>query len=92
MLVFGHFRWVRIDGQLSCFRKIYLLPLRLGVSVKMNVLLFLPGLILCLSKSEGIIKAGWCLILGVGVQGLIGAPFLTEYAREYLNKAFEFDR
>jgi alpha-1,3-mannosyltransferase len=57
----------------------------------MNVLLFLPGLLLCLSKSEGIFKTGVYMVFGVVVQVLLAIPFY-EFYHEYMERAFEFGR
>lgn len=66
--------------------------LTLAISVKMNVLLFLPGFLMIWSMSDGILKAVWNLILIVMTQGLIGLPFLKHNWKTYLGKAFELDR
>lgn len=65
----------------------------LGVGVKMNVLLFAPGLLLLFLQSsptlhETIINLAIC----ASIQILIGLPFLTTHPISYLQKAFEFDR
>jgi alpha-1,3-mannosyltransferase len=66
----------------------------LAVSIKMNVLLFAPGLLLLLIQAS----RGWkevILRLGFGCalpQLLLGAPFLLTYPVSYLRKAFELDR
>jgi len=79
----------------------------LAVSVKMNVLLFAPGLLLLLlqattlppssSSSEDLFPAVTILLqrLGLGCalpQLVLGAPFLFTYPVQYLRKAFELDR
>jgi alpha-1,3-mannosyltransferase len=66
----------------------------LAVSVKMNVLLFAPGLLLLLLQSSPNV---WTLIwrLGAGCalpQLVLGAPFLLAHPVSYLRKAFELDR
>jgi ALG3 protein len=66
----------------------------LAVSIKMNVLLFAPGLLLLLlqtsrSINEVILRLGLCCALP---QLLLGAPFLLTYPISYLRKAFELDR
>lgn len=66
----------------------------LAVSVKMNVLLFAPGLLLLLlqvSKSlpETIFRIGF--YCGVP-QLILGYPFLSTYPIQYLRKSFELDR
>ena len=65
----------------------------LAVSIKMNVLLFAPGLLLLLVQSQ----PNWghtaiCLGICAGVQLVLGAPFLTTHPVSYLRKAFELDR
>jgi alpha-1,3-mannosyltransferase len=67
----------------------------LAVSIKMNVLLFAPGLLLLLLQSSPDLQT----VVGVRLlaccalpQLLLGAPFLTTYPISYLRKAFELDR
>ena len=65
----------------------------LAVSIKMNVLLFAPGLLLLLlQSSEGIAETIICLSICAGIQVILGAPFLLTYPVSYIRKAFEFDR
>ena len=65
----------------------------LAVSIKMNVLLFAPGLlILLLQSSENITETIICLGICAGIQLILGAPFLLSYPVSYIRKAFEFDR
>jgi hypothetical protein len=65
-----------------------------AVSMKMNVLLFAPGLLLLLLQASPNLKTVF-LRLGLGCalpQLILGAPFLTTYPVSYLRKAFELDR
>jgi alpha-1,3-mannosyltransferase len=65
----------------------------LGVSIKMNVLLFAPGLLLLLLQSQSSLKGTIiCLIVCASSQLILGAPFLFSYPESYLRKAFELDR
>ena len=65
----------------------------LGVSIKMNVLLFAPGLLLLLLQSQSSLwGTASCLAICAGVQLILGAPFLKTYPISYLRKAFELDR
>ncbi|KAI2505293.1 ALG3 protein [Fragilaria crotonensis] len=65
----------------------------LGVSVKMNVLLFAPGLLLLLLQSQSSLKGTiLCLLVCASSQLILGAPFLLSYPESYLRKAFELDR
>lgn len=63
-----------------------------SVSIKMNTLLFLPGLILVLYLQGGfksvVLSAG---LIGA-VQVVLGLPFLVRYPRAYLSCAFDFKR
>lgn len=66
----------------------------LAVSLKMNVLLFAPGLLLLLLQVGPDLKTV-ILRLGLGCalpQLLLGAPFLATFPVSYLRKAFELDR
>ena len=65
----------------------------LGVSIKMNILLFAPGLLLLLMQSQASVH-GTLVCLGVCAfsQLALGAPFLLSFPLSYLRKAFELDR
>jgi len=65
----------------------------LAVSIKMNIFLFAPGLLLLLIQcsSSWVGTVGY-LSICAGVQLLLGAPFLLTYPVSYIRKAFEFDR
>ena len=63
-----------------------------AISVKMNVLLFIPGIYLILSRSEGIWKGTYYIIQIFLMQLVIGLPFIQHNAMSYFNKAFEFKR
>jgi hypothetical protein len=64
----------------------------LAVSVKMNVLLMAPAVLLLVLQTGSL----WQLLLGgalgVAAQVALGWPFLSAYPREYLTRAFEFSR
>jgi alpha-1,3-mannosyltransferase len=65
----------------------------LAVSIKMNVLLFAPGLLLLLlQKNQSISGTTKHLAICALVQLILGWPFLFTYPVSYIKKAFEFDR
>lgn len=65
----------------------------LAVSIKMNVLLFAPGLLLLLLQAHAtLVGTVICLSICAGIQLVLGAPFLATYPQSYLRKAFELDR
>mmetsp|Transcript_21235 Transcript_21235/g.45356 ORF Transcript_21235/g.45356 Transcript_21235/m.45356 type:complete len:470 (-) Transcript_21235:1516-2925(-) len=65
----------------------------LAVSIKMNVLLFAPGLLLLLlQKNRSIFGTMQHLSICALVQLVLGWPFLSTYPMSYIKKAFEFDR
>ena len=65
----------------------------LAVSIKMNVLLFAPGLLLLLlQSSKNWVGVFHCLGICAGIQIILGTPFLTTYPVSYIRKAFELDR
>ncbi|KAL7533187.1 hypothetical protein ACHAWF_004372 [Thalassiosira exigua] len=65
----------------------------LAVSVKMNVLLFAPGLLLLLlQKNRSLLGTLQHLSICALVQLVLGWPFLSTYPISYIKKAFEFDR
>mmetsp|Transcript_719 Transcript_719/g.1517 ORF Transcript_719/g.1517 Transcript_719/m.1517 type:complete len:435 (-) Transcript_719:1315-2619(-) len=63
----------------------------LAVSLKMNVLLFAPGLLFLLIQASPIMTIPRLAICGI-TQLILGAPFLARYPISYLRKAFELDR
>jgi alpha-1,3-mannosyltransferase len=66
----------------------------LAVSVKMNVLLFAPGLLLLLLQVSPDLKTVVVRLLTYCAlpQLILGAPFLVSFPASYLRKAFELDR
>ncbi|KAK9763323.1 dolichyl-P-Man:Man(5)GlcNAc(2)-PP-dolichol alpha-1,3-mannosyltransferase [Basidiobolus ranarum] len=63
-----------------------------AVSIKMNVLLFLPGLSLILFKAMGAYRALIHLSFCVMFQLILGFPFIQHNALSYFSRAFEFSR
>ena len=63
----------------------------LAVSLKMNILLFAPGLLYLLIEASPKLTIPRLAICGF-TQVAIGAPFLLRYPISYLRKAFELDR
>ena len=65
----------------------------LAVSVKMNMLLYAPGILLVLLLgTSGIVETGICLTICALVQLLLGAPFLLTHPIEYITRAFDLNR
>ncbi|TGZ66414.1 hypothetical protein CRM22_005350 [Opisthorchis felineus] len=64
----------------------------LGVSVKMNILLFAPGLFLILLYYRGILETAGHLCECIIVQLVLGAPFLFHNYEAYISRAFNFGR
>ncbi|CAB9511920.1 Lethal(2)neighbour of Tid protein [Seminavis robusta] len=66
-----------------------------AVSIKMNVLLFAPGLLLLLiqqARGNLVLVVKRLLVCCALPQLVLGAPFLLTYPESYLRKAFELDR
>jgi len=66
-----------------------------AVSIKMNVLLFAPGLLLLLiqqARGNLYLVIRRLLLCCALPQLVLGAPFLLTYPESYLRKAFELDR
>lgn len=65
-----------------------------ALSVKMNILLFVPGLgiVLLLRFPRKWFELFKHAAIVIGIQALLGIPFLVEYPYEYLSKSFEFGR
>ncbi|XP_069053363.1 dol-P-Man:Man(5)GlcNAc(2)-PP-Dol alpha-1,3-mannosyltransferase [Lepisosteus oculatus] len=64
----------------------------LAVSVKMNVLLFAPGLLFLLLWEFGLVKTLPRLALCAAIQVLLGFPFLLENPLGYLSRSFDLGR
>ncbi|KAF3332174.1 dol-P-Man:Man(5)GlcNAc(2)-PP-Dol alpha-1,3-mannosyltransferase [Carex littledalei] len=63
-----------------------------AVSIKMNVLLFAPPLLLLMLKGLSF-KGVFLALLGAGLlQISVGLPFLTSYPVEYISRAFNLGR
>ena len=86
------FAYTAVYYLLKGSNKTSILLFGVAISIKMNVLLFIPGVYLITSRSEGIFKGTLYLILIVVMQIILGFPFLIEHPQNYLNKAFEFKR
>lgn len=65
----------------------------LALSIKMNALLYLPGLLVILFRAIGatstMVHVG--VIVG-GVQGILGLPFILRDPQAYISNAFDFSR
>ncbi|XP_066508883.1 dol-P-Man:Man(5)GlcNAc(2)-PP-Dol alpha-1,3-mannosyltransferase-like [Hoplias malabaricus] len=64
----------------------------LAVSVKMNVMLFAPGLLFLLLSEFGLIKTLPKLILCAVIQVMLGLPFLLVNPVGYISRAFDLGR
>ncbi|KAG7531424.1 hypothetical protein FFLO_04345 [Filobasidium floriforme] len=66
----------------------------LALGVKMNILLFLPGLLVLLFQYQGIAHGAICGGLILAVQIALAAPFLTSpgLAKDYFTSAFDLSR
>ncbi|SRR5258708_31255301 len=58
----------------------------------MNVLLYLPGILVLLVKDVGVLYTVRYIITVFAVQLALAKPFLEQYPREYLSRAFELTR
>ncbi|XP_059616102.1 lethal(2)neighbour of tid protein [Phlebotomus argentipes] len=66
--------------------------LSLGVSVKMNVLLFAPAILLLYITNLGYVKTVVQLAICAAIQLILGAPFLLTYPVEYIKGSFDLGR
>lgn len=64
----------------------------ISVSIKMNMLLYAPGILLVLWFGNGIIETAICLLICANTQVVLGWPFLNAYPQEYVMRAFDFGR
>ncbi|XP_035206828.1 dol-P-Man:Man(5)GlcNAc(2)-PP-Dol alpha-1,3-mannosyltransferase-like isoform X2 [Stegodyphus dumicola] len=63
-----------------------------AVSVKMNVLLFAPGLLFVLLHSVGLLNTFCCIAVCAVVQVIVGLPFLIANPVSYVSRAFDLGR
>ncbi|XP_062549907.1 lethal(2)neighbour of tid protein 2-like [Armigeres subalbatus] len=66
--------------------------LSLGVSVKMNVLLFAPAIFLLFVTNLGVVKTIIQLAICGAIQLVLGAPFLLTHPWQYLKGSFDLGR
>lgn len=66
--------------------------LSLGVSVKMNILLFAPAILLLYIVNLGYLDTIKQLSICAVIQLVLGAPFLLTHPTEYLKGSFDFGR
>ncbi|KAH8833871.1 mannosyltransferase [Flagelloscypha sp. PMI_526] len=64
----------------------------LALSVKMNVLLYLPAILFLTFKARGLVPLAISTSLIVAVQVFMGLPFIHDYATDYLGGAFDLSR
>jgi len=64
----------------------------LGVSVKMNILLFAPGLAILLLQELGMLKAILNIALCGIIQLVLGLPFLIDNSVGYITRSFNLGR
>jgi len=87
---------ILLYGSVNCFmdRKwlIGSILFSLAVSVKMNVMLFAPGLLVILLEGVGISKTIFLLIICAAIQIVLAIPFLIDNPFGYFVRAFDFGR
>ncbi|KAL5529217.1 hypothetical protein ACEPAG_5191 [Sanghuangporus baumii] len=64
----------------------------LAISVKMSVLLYMPGLLIILLQQRGAVQSILHVFTMVLFQLILGWPFLSEYPWEYIAGAFDLSR
>lgn len=62
------------------------------VSVKMNMLLYAPGVLLVLLIGIGLKETVICLSVCAALQVVLGYPFLIDFPIEYLTRSFDVKR
>ena len=63
-----------------------------AMSIKMSVLLYLPGLLVILFKRKGLARTFSYLLSMAAIQYLVASPFLKEDPWAYLRSAFDLGR
>jgi len=64
----------------------------LALSIKMSILLYLPALVLILTKRKGLFYTIRKLVTITGIQSIIALPFIQEDWRAYLRSSFDLSR
>ena len=64
----------------------------LSVSVKMNMLLYAPGILFLYLVGTGLQETIICLFICAIVQVILGLPFLLTFPKEYLIRSFDIGR
>ena len=65
----------------------------LSVSIKMNALLFAPGVLFVLANQLGLLRACWVIFCFCAIPQLIlGLPFLLTHPNQYIKGAFDLSR
>ena len=84
--------WVAV---LAATRRAWLpatLLLSAAVSIKMNALLFAPGLVFLLVRNVGILRTFAFALSALALQVVLAAPFLLTHPASYAARAFELSR
>lgn len=63
-----------------------------ALSIKMSVLLYIPGLLVLLVRKRGFVVAAFHMATILTMQIVFGAPFLLSYPQSYLQNAFDLSR
>ncbi|KAF9069860.1 glycosyltransferase family 58 protein [Rhodocollybia butyracea] len=63
-----------------------------ALSVKMSILLYLPGLIVILVKRNGLVYTLRKMFNIIGIQTMLAFPFIQKDLRAYVNSSFDFSR
>jgi alpha-1,3-mannosyltransferase len=79
---------------LYCYRqwRVGSLVYSAAVSIKMNMLLYAPGVFVILLLNLGLFETVYCIGLCALFQFVLGAPFLLVHPISYIKKAFELSR
>ncbi|EKM83063.1 hypothetical protein AGABI1DRAFT_118456 [Agaricus bisporus var. burnettii JB137-S8] len=64
----------------------------LALSVKMSILLYLPGLLVIIFKRRGLVTTLRQLLTIIAIQALLASPFISEDPWSYLKGAFDLGR
>ena len=64
----------------------------LAINIKMSALLLVPGYLLTISFSRGIVPSILSFVGIIGLQVLIGIEFIMTNAKAYYQMAYNFDR
>lgn len=74
------------------FWRVGCIAFSVAVSIKMNIILFAPGLFIILVLTQGLLNTFKYIFLCALVQLILGSPFLLTFPTAYIHRSFDLGR